>query len=806
MNITKTKKVMYEIRETSTGSYLAMIDFYEKDDNKANVKVFSYPQMNRSEALLTYMTNDFFPYIKQYRDNDVKKHNLTIINDDLNQKNFFLKNQKERESFSKVFVKLKAKNCRSEKIKKDFVMGAHDLHIDKIHNQIKIENVGDEFKETLQNYLYNEILDQDRLSKIEFGERLIEETKINLATFNKPDIIDENLIIKESIPELVKEDVVKPVIKNINNGPKRLQSIEVYNQSINNKKYIFLVKEYSNGTSKIDHVKYNVEKQLEGFFKNFRLQYNAMGKYKDELHVKINDEMILNHLPQRLKNSFNIVKSDITESRYKFGCINSILNNKDKTNEFLLKKLESEPEKNITYQINKNTDNISKNESIIMSILYPEKSFLKKHMYVLTEIYKGYDLECSWEKFDTINGFDYEALLKNKVESFPDKKQIFIKTNDINKDIGKTRALNFDGVGVKIEKIELKKMKALNSKVGSIVKEHESSLLKENNISDPEKIEIKKTDKHKNSLTSEVHFLIHDEKMYAMIKMKMHHGSVRTKWVKMNEVKQKEDLKDFITRHLFNPQLNNPEHSNIIVRTNNEYLKELLLKADLDTIKGTNTISLVTSNDPNVMMISSLEKEMNQRKSYGQLADLYRVKDKVPEEDKIVIYTDASLRDKDGKAKTGYGIVIRAPGSDNVLYKIKARTENHRDINEVEIFAIKRAVEFIKKRIEKGEISADLKFEIRSDSLNNITGINGGKSVVNNAYCRKMQKEIKELSNGLNFEYAWVKGHHIDPFNKLVDKLAGEATEHKNNSFIVAFKDEDLLKNAKSKPRLRIKT
>lgn len=803
MNITKTKKVMYEIRETSTGSYVAMIDFYSTDDTDANIKVFSYPNLNRSEALLSYMTNELFPYIRNYKDNDIQDHNLLIVNDDVNQKNFFLKNPQDRENFSKIFVKLKAKNCRIEKIKIDFFAGARDLRIDKIYNQVKVRNVGDEFKEALQNHLYNEILDQDNLLKFDSENKLIKDIKIDLKALKNPPINNKTVIVNESISEVIKEDILPPIQ---NNGSKRLTNIEVYNETIENKKYIILVKEYNNGSSKIDYVKYNVPTQLEGFFKNFRQQYNSIGKNKGDLLVKINDDMILDHLPERLKNSPNIIKSVITESRYKIGCINLILKNKDKTKDFLSKMAESQPEKIVEYPINNNKEIISKSDSIVMSILHPEKNILKEHIYVLTEIDKDGVLECEWSQFDTINGFDYEALLKSKLESYPEKKQILLKTNKINEGISKTRALDFNGIGVKLEKIELKRMKALSSKLGCIVKDYESTLLQGNNISHPETFEIKNESLYKKSLTSDVHFIIFEGKMHAMIKMKMHHGNVRTKWVKMDEIKDKKDLKDFITRHLFNPQLNNPAHSNLIIRTNNEYLKRLLLQADLETINGTNNIKIITSNDSNVLMINSLKKEIEQKNSYGKLADLYRVKDKVPDKNKMVIYTDASLRDKQGKIKTGYGIVIRAPGSDNVLYKIKARTDTHNDIHDVEVFAIKRAVQFIKTRIEKGEISADMKFEIRSDSLNNISGLNGGKAVVNNAYCRKMQKEIKELSRGLKLEYTWVKGHHIDPFNKLVDKLAGQATEHKNNSFIVAFKDEDLLRGVKNKPRLKIKT
>lgn len=174
------------------------------------------------------------------------------------------------------------------------------------------------------------------------------------------------------------------------------------------------------------------------------------------------------------------------------------------------------------------------------------------------------------------------------------------------------------------------------------------------------------------------------------------------------------------------------------------------------------------------------------------------------EEEKIVIYTDASKKDfKNNENKTGYGIAIyhNENKKNDILYKIKAKVVISKKIDDLEAFAIRRGLKFIKTRIEKGEFPKNLKYEIRSDSLNNILYLNNLRVVPDkkNKILINIIQDIQKLSQDLNISYKWVKSHGRDMQNNTVDVLAKESLKHKNNSFIVAYKNEDILKKVKNK-------
>lgn len=226
-------------------------------------------------------------------------------------------------------------------------------------------------------------------------------------------------------------------------------------------------------------------------------------------------------------------------------------------------------------------------------------------------------------------------------------------------------------------------------------------------------------------------------------------------------------------------------------------------------LKKKNNISMT----PNTNIVKEVKKRTSDSffpKNYLSDEDKknkVRVREEYPN-NTIVIYTDASMKNerKLKQENKGYGIIIGFSDGEkiNTIYKIKARLniEQINNVDEIEAFAIKRAIKFIEKRRENGEISKDYPIEMRSDSLGNIIYLNELSDIKNNkSYDLKtIIKEIKEMAKGLNISYSWVKGHSKNYHNDIADKLAKQSLSHKNNSFIVAHKNEDNLMKLRKKP------
>lgn len=264
-----------------------------------------------------------------------------------------------------------------------------------------------------------------------------------------------------------------------------------------------------------------------------------------------------------------------------------------------------------------------------------------------------------------------------------------------------------------------------------------------------------------------------------------------------------------------NIKTNKPESLESLNNLSNLFDKYTIDKNLLTQIEQQDAVFYLQNlmkNKTNIPMTPNINIVKEVRKRTG---DSFSPKNYLSEEDKknkvrireeypnntIVIYTDASMKNerKLREKNKGYGIIIGFSDGEKIstIYKIKARLniEQINNVDEIEAFAIKRAIKFIKKRRDKGEISKDYPIEIRSDSLGNIIYLNELSDIKNNkSYeLKNIINEIKESTKDFNISYSWVKGHSKNYHNNMADKLARQSLSHKNNSFIVAHKNEDNL-------------
>lgn len=154
----------------------------------------------------------------------------------------------------------------------------------------------------------------------------------------------------------------------------------------------------------------------------------------------------------------------------------------------------------------------------------------------------------------------------------------------------------------------------------------------------------------------------------------------------------------------------------------------------------------------------------------------------------VSIYTDGSLykagSDERKVFMKGYGIVIADKSTNKVLFRMRGRIAEQRqilnDINLVELYAIYRATHFMKTRIDKGFFDEDVKINIHTDSLHTVKKFNkvvsGEKSVEEMAYT-KIWGYIAELEKEHNLNLGWVKGHSASKLNKEADELAKQGAK-----------------------------
>lgn len=205
-----------------------------------------------------------------------------------------------------------------------------------------------------------------------------------------------------------------------------------------------------------------------------------------------------------------------------------------------------------------------------------------------------------------------------------------------------------------------------------------------------------------------------------------------------------------------------------------------------------------------------INKLFNNYKEDKKRMKKYEASSSVPDKNTLVVYTDASavFDNAYNLIASGYGIVVRAPGSDNIMYKLKAKFPKPVLSAEAEALALQRALKFVKQQIDKNDIPHNLNIELRSDNLGNVEKVN---NYLDDAYDIPKEGRLKVIADYIKNNFnknqisiKWVKGHHIDPYNIMVDQLAKESISHNDSNLVVAFSDKEIINKLKKakKPKL----
>lgn len=151
----------------------------------------------------------------------------------------------------------------------------------------------------------------------------------------------------------------------------------------------------------------------------------------------------------------------------------------------------------------------------------------------------------------------------------------------------------------------------------------------------------------------------------------------------------------------------------------------------------------------------------------------------------LIVYTDGSISNGkvEGTFVQGYGVSILDNETNKPLFKFKGKfTDNSHELQHIEIvesYAIYRALFFIDKKMQNGEIDKNAKITIKTDSQSAIDNLEKYKKGNTNILGINIIKEIDRLTSNKNFKIDWVKGHSTNVNNKEVDKLARQSLKEK---------------------------
>ncbi len=156
---------------------------------------------------------------------------------------------------------------------------------------------------------------------------------------------------------------------------------------------------------------------------------------------------------------------------------------------------------------------------------------------------------------------------------------------------------------------------------------------------------------------------------------------------------------------------------------------------------------------------------------------------------KILIYTDGSALGNPGPG--GYGIVMKT--ADGKLEKKFSKGFKLTTNNRMELMAVIDALKKIKDK--------SLPVEIYSDSKYVVDAIRQGwihKWKANRFAKAKnpdLWREFLKISDGINYQIFWVKGHNNHPENEICDKLAVTAAKkepvHEDTGYEQILKNKD---------------
>lgn len=133
-------------------------------------------------------------------------------------------------------------------------------------------------------------------------------------------------------------------------------------------------------------------------------------------------------------------------------------------------------------------------------------------------------------------------------------------------------------------------------------------------------------------------------------------------------------------------------------------------------------------------------------------------------ENLIQIYTDGSCLGNPGHG--GWAAIIMMDAEEHTISGGQKDTTNNR----MEMTAIIKALEWLHKKsgLKQNQL-AEAKVQINSDSNLIIQTLNQGWKRKANI---DLWEQLDKLRGWLNIEWKWVKGHHTNKYNNLVDKLA----------------------------------
>lgn len=161
---------------------------------------------------------------------------------------------------------------------------------------------------------------------------------------------------------------------------------------------------------------------------------------------------------------------------------------------------------------------------------------------------------------------------------------------------------------------------------------------------------------------------------------------------------------------------------------------------------------------------------------------------------KIVIYTDASayINSKDNINSSGFGIVVKQDGVEEVMFKISKKLPDQQKLFDSGIsegIAIYYAINFL---MEQNIIDNKTELEIRSDSLSNVRKLNRLEKSTHR-YTKKIFDLLSENIPETKIMFKWVKGHSTNDYNIEADILAEQSIKNPDSSPVIEQNEKAII-------------